>query len=72
MSLWSIYFIALQVACVMTIWNQIQPEYAANMWNEALNKRLGTKVCCNVVSCSIHTLEKGEIIRIIFLSENVL
>ncbi|XP_020208771.1 uncharacterized protein LOC109793713 [Cajanus cajan] len=31
------------VACVMTIWSQIQPEYAANMWNEALNKRLGTK-----------------------------
>ncbi|KAJ1389584.1 hypothetical protein SESBI_38201 [Sesbania bispinosa] len=30
------------VACVMTIWSQIQPEYAANMWNEALNKRLGT------------------------------
>ncbi|KAK7385953.1 hypothetical protein VNO78_31954 [Psophocarpus tetragonolobus] len=31
------------VACVMTIWSQIQPEYAANMWNEALNKRLGTE-----------------------------
>ncbi|BAT80731.1 hypothetical protein LR48_Vigan07g020700 [Vigna angularis] len=31
------------VACVMTIWNQLQPEYAANMWNEALNKRLGTE-----------------------------
>jgi hypothetical protein len=22
----------------------MQPDYAANMWNEALNKRLGTKV----------------------------
>ncbi|PIA27482.1 hypothetical protein AQUCO_07700034v1 [Aquilegia coerulea] len=31
------------VASVMTVWNHIQPEYAANMWNEALNKRLGTK-----------------------------
>ncbi|KAL1347781.1 hypothetical protein HN51_023808 [Arachis hypogaea] len=31
------------VACVMTIWSQLQPAYAANMWNEALNKRLGTK-----------------------------
>ncbi|XP_027331433.1 uncharacterized protein LOC113846900 [Abrus precatorius] len=31
------------VACVMTIWSQVQPEYAASMWNEALNKRLGTK-----------------------------
>ncbi|KAM0997533.1 hypothetical protein ACFX13_007508 [Malus domestica] len=31
------------VASVMTVWNQIQPAYAANMWNEALNKRLGTQ-----------------------------
>ncbi|CAK9150254.1 unnamed protein product [Ilex paraguariensis] len=31
------------VASVMTVWNQIQPQYAANMWNEALNKRLGTQ-----------------------------
>ncbi|GJU00966.1 hypothetical protein Tco_1111304 [Tanacetum coccineum] len=32
------------VASVMTVWNQMQPAYAANMWNEALNKRLGTKI----------------------------
>ncbi|KAL5730817.1 hypothetical protein ACHQM5_003608 [Ranunculus cassubicifolius] len=31
------------VASVMTVWNHIQPDYAANMWNEALNKRLGTE-----------------------------
>ncbi|KAI8557607.1 hypothetical protein RHMOL_Rhmol04G0022900 [Rhododendron molle] len=31
------------VASVMTVWNHLQPEYAANMWNEALNKRLGTQ-----------------------------
>ncbi|KAI4321945.1 hypothetical protein MLD38_035267 [Melastoma candidum] len=31
------------VASVMTVWNQIQPAYAANLWNEALNKRLGTE-----------------------------
>eukprot|EP00262_Sarcandra_glabra_P013812 TRINITY_DN389_c0_g1_i1.p1 TRINITY_DN389_c0_g1~~TRINITY_DN389_c0_g1_i1.p1 ORF type:complete len:546 (-),score=84.71 TRINITY_DN389_c0_g1_i1:238-1833(-) len=31
------------VASVMTMWNHIQPAYAANMWNEALNKRLGTQ-----------------------------
>ncbi|XP_068669364.1 uncharacterized protein [Aristolochia californica] len=31
------------VASVMTMWNHIQPEYASNMWNEALNKRLGTQ-----------------------------
>ncbi|KAF6168021.1 hypothetical protein GIB67_011406 [Kingdonia uniflora] len=33
----------IQVASVMTVWNHIQPAYAANMWNEALNKRLGTE-----------------------------
>ncbi|THG14231.1 hypothetical protein TEA_009214 [Camellia sinensis var. sinensis] len=26
------------VASVMTVWNNVQPHYAANMWNEALNK----------------------------------
>ncbi|KAF2536880.1 hypothetical protein F2Q68_00021702 [Brassica cretica] len=31
------------VASFMTVWNKLQPEYAANMWNEALNKRLGTE-----------------------------
>lgn len=28
----------------MTVWNRVQPDYAANLWNEALNKRLGTEV----------------------------
>nr|GMC76548.1 uncharacterized protein LOC109188125 [Ipomoea batatas] len=32
------------IACAMTIWNHVRPAYAANLWNEALNKRLGTKV----------------------------
>ncbi|GAB4846147.1 hypothetical protein Ancab_025145 [Ancistrocladus abbreviatus] len=27
----------------MTVWSQLQPSYAANLWNEALNKRLGTE-----------------------------
>ncbi|KAL8172445.1 hypothetical protein V2J09_024249 [Rumex salicifolius] len=31
------------VASVMTVWSQMQPSYAANLWNEALNKRLGTE-----------------------------
>lgn len=35
----------IQVASVMTVWTKLQPEYAGNMWKEALNKRLGTKVC---------------------------
>ncbi|KAL6544463.1 hypothetical protein OROMI_023325 [Orobanche minor] len=31
------------VASVMTVWTQMQPAYAGNMWSEALNKRLGTQ-----------------------------
>ncbi|KAG0609541.1 hypothetical protein M758_8G192400 [Ceratodon purpureus] len=31
------------VASVITMWTRLQPAYAANMWNEALNKRLGTQ-----------------------------
>ncbi|KAF5197073.1 Inositol-1,4,5-trisphosphate 5-phosphatase [Thalictrum thalictroides] len=27
----------------MSMWTRVQPSYAANMWNEALNKRLGTE-----------------------------
>ncbi|KAI7981729.1 putative TPR repeat-containing protein [Camellia lanceoleosa] len=39
----SIQVTEFTVASVMTVWNNVQPDYAANMWNEALNKRLGTK-----------------------------
>lgn len=31
------------VISVMSMWTRVQPAYAANMWNEALNKRLGTE-----------------------------
>ncbi|KAF3453489.1 hypothetical protein FNV43_RR03929 [Rhamnella rubrinervis] len=31
------------VASFMTVWNQFEPEYAGRLWNEALNKRLGTQ-----------------------------
>ncbi|TKW32997.1 hypothetical protein SEVIR_2G203600v4 [Setaria viridis] len=31
------------VMTVMSMWTRVQPLYAANMWNEALNKRLGTE-----------------------------
>lgn len=40
-----------QVISVMSMWTRVQPAYAANMWNEALNKRLGTEV-------HIYTLQK--------------
>ncbi|XP_031492452.1 uncharacterized protein LOC116259010 [Nymphaea colorata] len=31
------------VISFMSMWTRLQPDYAANMWNEALNKRLGTE-----------------------------
>ncbi|CAL0330953.1 unnamed protein product [Lupinus luteus] len=31
------------VISVMSMWTRMQPAYSANMWNEALNKRLGTE-----------------------------
>uniref|UniRef100_A0A1D1Z7L2 Uncharacterized protein n=1 Tax=Anthurium amnicola TaxID=1678845 RepID=A0A1D1Z7L2_9ARAE len=31
------------VASFMTVWNQLQPNYAPNLWNEGLNIRLGTE-----------------------------
>ncbi|XP_042513149.1 uncharacterized protein LOC122088071 [Macadamia integrifolia] len=31
------------VLSVMSMWTRMQPDYAANMFNEALNKRLGTE-----------------------------
>jgi hypothetical protein len=31
------------VASVITMWTRLQPSYASNMWNEALNKRLDTE-----------------------------
>ncbi|KAI0519006.1 hypothetical protein KFK09_006445 [Dendrobium nobile] len=31
------------VMSIMSMWTRLQPAYAANMWNEALNKRLGTE-----------------------------
>jgi hypothetical protein len=39
----------VQVISVMSMWSRMQPSYAANMWNEALNKRLGTEVYLDAV-----------------------
>ncbi|KAL7208698.1 hypothetical protein ACSBR1_030434 [Camellia fascicularis] len=48
----------LVVASVTTIWSQLQPDYAANIWNEALNKRLGTQVqYANAMKASISVIE---------------
>ncbi|KAG9138764.1 hypothetical protein Leryth_027010 [Lithospermum erythrorhizon] len=53
------------VASVMTVWNQLQPEYAANMWSEALNKRLGTEVLLILlvdISCSSRSRKTWKIL----------
>ena len=47
-------FVMVQVASVMTVWNHIQPDYAANIWNEALNKRLGTQVFYQFIPHLVH------------------
>jgi hypothetical protein len=50
----NIYYAAFKVACVMIIWSRLQPAYAAHMWNEAMNKRFGAKICCNLYICVYH------------------
>jgi len=37
---------------VITVWTRLQPDYAANMWNEALNKRLNTEVTNSLITGS--------------------
>ncbi|KAG2409429.1 uncharacterized protein HKW66_Vig0000940 [Vigna angularis] len=54
MELWTDYYAGIKdfgnvilsafvVISVMSMWTRLQPAYSANMWNEALNKRLGTE-----------------------------
>lgn len=45
-----------QVVSVMSMWTRVQPAYAANMWNEALNKRLGTEVVMPLLSLTFFIL----------------
>ncbi|BBG94138.1 hypothetical protein Prudu_002349 [Prunus dulcis] len=45
-----------QVVSVMSMWTRMQPAYAANMWNEALNKRLGTESLFNLLSVFTRSL----------------
>ena len=44
---------------MITMWTRLQPAYAANMWNEALNKRLGTQVSDPI--CSVITLLQDKL-----------
>jgi len=56
----------IQVASVMTVWTKLQPEYAANMWKEALNKRLGTKVCLDLFAVILWSVFQYLIFIIMF------
>ncbi|KAK8622892.1 hypothetical protein V6N13_117791 [Hibiscus sabdariffa] len=47
------------VASAMTVWSQMQPEYAANLWNEGLNKRLGTQGL-NLSDILVETEKRGS------------
>lgn len=44
---------------MITMWTRLQPAYAANMWNEALNKRLGTQVLDLI--CPVITLLRDQL-----------
>ncbi|KAL4311095.1 hypothetical protein GQ457_01G005900 [Hibiscus cannabinus] len=51
------------VASAMTVWSQMQPEYAANLWNEGLNKRLGTQCSrqgLNLSDILVETEKRGS------------
>jgi len=51
---------------IMSMWTRLQPRYASNMWNEALNKRLGTEVHINVIAH--HTWADGDLMFLQFVS----
>lgn len=51
----------IQVASIMTVWNQMQTAYVAHMWNKAFTKRLGTKFCSTFVRI-------GHVLRVIILN----
>ncbi|KAL3654135.1 hypothetical protein CASFOL_003816 [Castilleja foliolosa] len=45
----------------MSMWTRMQPAYAANMWNEALNMRLGTETNgCTVMIRDAYMLQIFE------------
>lgn len=59
-------YYVFQVMSIMSMWTRLQPAYAANMWNEALNKRLGTEVhqitaVHNCPSCALGHVELSVI-----------
>uniref|UniRef100_M8B742 Uncharacterized protein n=1 Tax=Aegilops tauschii TaxID=37682 RepID=M8B742_AEGTA len=43
-----------QVMAAMSMWTRLQPHYASNMWNEALNKRLGTERTEKLTQLDLH------------------
>ncbi|XP_020674235.1 uncharacterized protein LOC110093632 isoform X1 [Dendrobium catenatum] len=47
------------VASGMILWSKVMPDYAANLWNEALNKRLGTEDL-DLPDIIVETEERGS------------
>jgi len=58
----------------MSMWTRVQQAYAANMWNEDLNKRLGTKVSMlpllwlNNITFMLNAISEVDFIAIIEFS----
>ncbi|XP_028556255.1 uncharacterized protein LOC110093632 isoform X2 [Dendrobium catenatum] len=48
-----------KVASGMILWSKVMPDYAANLWNEALNKRLGTEDL-DLPDIIVETEERGS------------
>eukprot|EP00850_Spirogloea_muscicola_P018116 SM000162S02394 [mRNA] locus=s162:280670:283014:- [translate_table: standard] len=55
------------VAAIVAVWQRLQPEYASNLWNEALNLRLGTRgldMPGILAECARRGLRFGELMAV--------
>ncbi|CAI5964173.1 unnamed protein product [Closterium sp. NIES-64] len=55
------------VAALAAVWSRVQPEYAARIWNEALNRRLGTQNLSLeqvLVECQRQNISFGQLLAL--------
>ncbi|GJP65065.1 hypothetical protein CLOP_g21976 [Closterium sp. NIES-67] len=55
------------VAALAAVWSRVQPEYAARIWNEALNRRLGTQNLSLeqvLVECQRRNISFGQLLAV--------
>ncbi|CAI5527158.1 unnamed protein product [Closterium sp. Naga37s-1] len=55
------------VAALAAVWSRVQPEYAARIWNEALNRRLGTQNLSLeqvLVECQRRNISFGQLLAL--------